>query len=345
MKLYKFPGIEQFRHIVKQVKEQTYYVGKDEEGNVVVDRTLTLPTLTFTGTVKLLGTNHSIAITRDGEFWTQSRERITDIQSDNAGSSAWTHLHKNHFIDKTNLIFENLADYIGPHECDEYNTLVIYGEWCGKGIQKGVAISEVDKMFVIFGIKIVSGDKYIWLDKASFNLFVNEEKRIFNINNFQTYFACIDFNNPEEIQNQLISLTIDVENECPVGKHFGVSGIGGGIVWKCDTNPELVFKVKGEKHTVSKVKKLASVDVEEIENIKEFVEYACTEERMNQGITKLEESGLQADIKNMSAFLKWVVGDIFKEESDTIVKNQLDAKKIPKYICDKAKKWFMSRFV
>jgi hypothetical protein len=200
-------------------------------------------------------------------------------------------------------------------------------------------------MFVIFGIKIVSGDKYIWLDKASFNLFVNEEKRIFNINNFQTYFACIDFNNPEEIQNQLISLTIDVENECPVGKHFGVSGIGEGIVWKCDTNPELVFKVKGEKHTVSKVKKLASVDVEEIENIKGFVEYACTEERMNQGITKLEESGLQADIKNMSAFLKWVVGDIFKEESDTIVKNQLDAKKIPKYICDKAKKWFMSRFV
>jgi hypothetical protein len=45
-------------------------------------------------------------------------------------------------------------------------------------------------------------------------------------------------------------------------------------------NPE---KVKGAKHSSSKVKTLAKVDVVKLENAKAFVEYCFTESRLNQG--------------------------------------------------------------
>ena len=35
MKMSKYGSIEQFRNIVKAVKDSTYYNGKDDEGNVV----------------------------------------------------------------------------------------------------------------------------------------------------------------------------------------------------------------------------------------------------------------------------------------------------------------------
>jgi hypothetical protein len=56
----KYGSIEQFRNIVKAVKDSTYYNGKDEEGNVLFDYTRKLPTITFTGFVKLHGTNAGI---------------------------------------------------------------------------------------------------------------------------------------------------------------------------------------------------------------------------------------------------------------------------------------------
>jgi hypothetical protein len=40
----------------------------------------------------------------------------------------------------------------------------------------------------------------------------------------------IDFNMPQLVQNQLSEITIAVEEECPVAKAFGFSGIGEGIV-------------------------------------------------------------------------------------------------------------------
>ena len=50
----------------------------------------------------------------------------------------------------------------------------------------------------------------------------------------------------------MIEITEAVENECPVGKHFGVSGVGEGVVWTCVSegwnDSGTWFKVKGEAH-------------------------------------------------------------------------------------------------
>jgi predicted restriction endonuclease len=93
--------------------------------------------------------------------------------------------------------------------------------------------------------------------------------------------------------------------------------------------------VKGEKHSSSKVKKLASVDVEKLNSIKDFVDYAVTESRLEQG---LGEIGL--DMKKTGEFLKWIKQDVFKEESDTLKENNLEMKDIGKELSNKARKWY-----
>ncbi len=86
MKTFKrFPSIEQFRSVVKQVKDTSSYVGQDEEGKPIFDYTRKLPTITFTGTVKLHGTNAGIVKYSDGRLEFQSRERVLTLDYDNAG--------------------------------------------------------------------------------------------------------------------------------------------------------------------------------------------------------------------------------------------------------------------
>ena len=154
------------------------------------------------------------------------------------------------------------------------------------------------------------------------------ESKIFNILDFKTFEIEIDFENPQASQNKLIELTSEVEKECPVGKYFGNIGIGEGIVWKCDTPKGVIrFKVKGKKHQSSKVKVLAPVNTEKLNSIKEFAEYSVTESRLEQGIEKTFKSvGESIDIKKLGRFLKWIVGDIMKEEMDTLVANNLEPK-------------------
>ena len=208
----KYPSIEQFRNVIRTVKSNHDYKGKDEEGKAIYKHTENYPTLKFKGTVKLHGTNAGIVNYGDRiEF--QSRERVLSLNEDNAG-----------FM--TAMSVKNLDFLFEKFKPTEY--VAIYGEWCGGNVQKGVAINGLEKMFVIFGVMVDDN----WVDLPT-DLHKNEIG-IYNILQFPTYEIDIDFNNPETIQNKLIEMTISVEDECPVGKYFGVSGIGEGIVYHAD---------------------------------------------------------------------------------------------------------------
>lgn len=318
----KYPSIEQFRSVIRTVKTQHDYQGKDENGDAVYQHLSNYPILKFQGTVKLHGTNASIVKYSDGRLEYQSRERVLSLEQDNA----------NFMMSMSNLNWHkllrrfNFTDYIA-----------VYGEWCGGNIQKSVAINGLPKMFVIFGIKIDN----VWINLPK-DFYFNQEN-IYNILQFPTYDVEIDFNNPEIIQNKLIEDTLAVEDECPVGKYFGVSGIGEGIVYKCTTQTDLIFKSKGEKHSVSKVKTLNSVDVESIAEIKDFVDSVVTENRLEQGLGYLNEMKIEIIPKNTGEFLRWVVTDVLKEETDTIVANQFDMKKVKNAIVNKARVWFLNK--
>jgi len=316
--MIKYPSIEQFRQVIREVKSRHDFKGKDELGNAIYSHSSDYPTLTFKGTVKLHGTNAGIVKYKDRIAF-QSRERELTLTSDNAGF----------MLTMSNLNLDFLFEHIEFNE-----SIAVYGEWCGGNIQKGVAITGMPKMFVIFGY-LVDG---FWREIIR----ANNCKGIYHIDQFPTFSIDIDFNTPESSQNKLIELTISVEQECPVGKSLGVSGIGEGIVFTCVSDPNLKFKSKGEKHSSSKVKILNSVNTEEIESINEFVDYAVTENRLKQGIENLKSNGINLHSKNTGDFIKWIIADIVKEETDTIIKNQIDIKKANGKIAFKAKNWFFN---
>lgn len=326
MDFVKFPSINQFRHLIRNVRQRS------ENG--------IHPTLPFRGTVKLHGTNASIVFHR-GEIGFQSRTRIITPVDDNAGFAAYMHpLSKDERFGHGLRTLVSQISEKGYHFETAFERVIIYGEWCGGNIQSGVAINQVDKMFVIFAIKI--GDR--WMDMQEMAHVELPDYRIFNIMRFPTWEVEIDFNQPELVQQTLIELTNEVERKCPVGAYFGVDGIGEGIVWTC-THPDYrsskyVMKVKGEKHSVSKVKTLAPVDVEKMNTVQEFLDKTVTENRLQQGIDFLRESGLPLTEKSTGDFIRWVYNDIVKEEFDTMCDNGIARKDIGSPLAYKARSWY-----
>lgn len=353
--MISFPSIEQFRHVITSVTNRTR---RREE-----DRDKELPVLKFIGTVKLHGTNSAIVYEKGNGHWCQSRNNIITPLKDNAGFAQ--------YIDP--LADQFFAEHVLPHSPvirDEYEQgrkIVIFGEWCGGNIQKGVAISGLPKMFVIFKVRVrvqiaiaattedtASADadtdanedvdsKYsFWLEPKDWAHLKWPEKLIYNIYDFPTYEIDIDFQTPKLAQNKLVEITDQVERQCPVGAHFNQNGIGEGVVWTewAKSRGGFAFKVKGEQHSVSKVKTLAPVDTERLTSINEFVDYACTENRLRQGLDYLREQHLTIEMKNVGTFLKWIVNDIVKEEKDTMEESNISSKDIGQGVSSKGKAWF-----
>ena len=340
-----YPSIEQFRNVIANINRQYSFVGLDENGEVIYDHNKEKPTLTFKGTVKLHGTNAGVCINKKDGLWVQSRENIITPEQDNAGFAWFVESNKETFI---NLFADIVKKNNLGYEYDVENlTISIYGEWCGGNIQKGVGICNLPKSFFIFGVKVTPHTSTKEEQKAKPAFWIpshylkSPEDNIYNIEDFQTWEMEIDFNYPELVQNKLGELTLAVEEECPVAKAFGFSGIGEGIVWSVNYNGVVYrFKCKGELHSSSKVKKLASVDTEKINSIKEFVDYAVTESRFNQGIEKTFPNNEPIDVKKMGELMKWIVNDVIKEEMDTMVKNNLEPKDVGKYISTKVREMF-----
>ena len=345
-KMIKFPSIEQFRNIVSNILRHFNFVGLDESGEAIYDQTLQKPTITFKGTVKLHGTNAGVSF-NEGGYWVQYRENIITPEKDNAGFAFFVESKKEvfkKFVDQINgLSFFNLSK----------NTVTIYGEWCGGNIQKGVGICNLPKSFFIFGVKVTphTNSEEELKEKPAFwipsHYLSSPDDNIYNIEDFPTFSIDIDFNMPQLVQNDLSELTLAVEEECPVAKAFGFPNtIGEGIVWSANVNGVVHrFKCKGEKHSSSKVKTLATVDVEKLNGIKEFVDYAVTESRFNQALENVFPNGEPIDTKKLGDVIRWVVNDVIKEEMDTMVENKVEPKEVNKYISSKVRDMFFKQTV
>ena len=326
--MIKFPSIDQFRHAIKAAK----YLSRESNLPEVVR---------YEGTVKLHGTNAGISI-RKNEIKYQSRNNLIDIGSDNCGFAGYMR-----GIESTED-YQSLIDEVKRYVGDTTEHITVYGEWCGSDVQGGVGISDIGKkIFVIFDLIVGSGEVKKRFDVSELSLHY-PDINVYNIHAFKTFEVEVDLNYPQIAQQKLIAITNEVEQECPVAKAFGVEGIGEGVVWKCvskdnTTNADLWFKVKGAKHSASKVKVLAEVDVEKIESMKKFVDYAVTENRLNQGIDYLNEQHISIDIKSMGEFIRWVFNDVVKEESDVMEESGIEKKELGKYVSPVAREWFNAK--
>ena len=76
-----------------------------------------------------------------------------------------------------------------------------------------------------------------------------------------------------------------------------------------------------------------------------FIESVVTESRLEQGLDNLvREQLLPFDMKSLGDFIRWVYNDILKEETDTIVANQIDTKKLGSAIANVARPWYIQRY-
>jgi hypothetical protein len=241
LKHISFPSIDQFRTVIMTVNQRCAL-------KQITDK----PTLTFAGTVKLHGTNASV-VYNGINMYAQTRDTILSLEKDNAGFARW--VGENTLWQETlegiltayqTTGFIGSADYEAerPH-AKEAHTVAVYGEWCGGSIQKGVALNKLPKMFVVFGIKflhagmvkengeMVPGQIGTWLMPWDLAVATDMLKGVgiplHCIEDFPTWLIDIDFNEPVQSQNRLGELTLAIEQECPVGKHFGVSGVGEGL--------------------------------------------------------------------------------------------------------------------
>lgn len=334
--MIKFPSIGQFRDVIRQVKRKAAFMGLNEAGEPIINPAPTLPTMSFRGSVKMHGTNAAIVFQPGGTIF-QSRERELTHEADNAGF----YNHMAQHGDALRRIASKIESQLGlVKACD--NIIAIFGEWCGGNIQAGVALNGLPKMFVVFAVQ-VNGQ---WVNIESMAWITNSAAGIYNINQFAQFGMTIDFEHPEVAQNALGAITEQVEARCPVAALFGNEGVGEGVVWRCvdDPSSDLWFKVKGEKHSASKVKTLAAVDVEAVAAVNDFIALAVTEQRCEQGLQNLVREQLKPfDMTSMGDFIRWIFGDVVKEEADTIAASGFDQKKLGGPIANASKKWYVAK--
>jgi hypothetical protein len=349
-KFINFGSIGQFREIIKNVQHVAQYKGQDAEGNPIYNHNALMPKIVVTGTEKIHGTNAAVCYNNIDGLWVQSRNNIITIENDNAGCAFAVNRNKDGWFDVISRLVK-----IYNIDVDMYTVSVFY-EWCGGNIQAKSALTGIEKTSIIFQhFKVSPIDTFneelsVWYDTMGIQP-DNLDFKIYNISNFPTYEIEIDFNNPLLSQNEMIKLVEEViEPASPVGKAFGQeSNVGEGIVFVFLLNGTLQrFKVKGEKHSNSKVKTLKPVDNEK-EQIKiDFANYAANPLRLEQAWQNtfgINNEKLEPSIKSLGNFLKAVMNDVVKEEMDILAEKNLEPKDVSSLINNVARRWFNDELV
>lgn len=181
------------------------------------------------GSVKLHGAHADLVVSHKDVIRVQSRN-VLDLTSgsDNYGLYSFTAPIHAVILHLKSDILQRFIE-LNPNEAiDSNQPVIISGEWCGQGIQKGVAISKLPKHFVIISIQ-VNG---IWVDENVYADINNEAHQIYNIGKVPRYRLDFDINDSERSELAIQALVKDVEQTCPFGLARGVKGRGEGIVWK-----------------------------------------------------------------------------------------------------------------
>lgn len=300
------------------------------------------PRLRYRAKVKLDGTNSGVQIWPDGRVVAQSRSQAIDPQNDNMGFAVWVHGQGSYF-----------GQLAGAH------VLVVYGEWCGKGIQKRTAISKIDrKIFVVFAAQIGDGEREparVEVEPERLRALLPEHADVFVLPWLAQEFD-VDFSHDARLEQEaarISDLVSEIEHGDPwVRETFRVDGIGEGIVLypmlEGAAGPvdrtslsELLFKAKGEKHQTVRQKRAAQIAPEVAQSIDDFARLVLAEARLEQGLTEACQG--KAAMPQLGAFLKWMSLDIQKECEDELRAAGLTWPQVVKAVQRDAKAWFVAR--
>ena len=221
---------------------------------------------------------------------------------------------------------------------DVAGEIVVAGEWCGKGVQKKVAVGTVDKFFAIVSINVNGG----WIPDWQYTDISNEEHRVFHIGKAGFLTHTLDLNDLSLSEWKIEKVVRDVERSCPFAKAaFAASGAGEGIVWKATVHcedPQCWFKSKGDDFAVSKLNKLpaAALAKDNPDRVKNFAAAIVTKARLVQGWDNTEQKGEAG----REAFQEWILNNSYLEENRDIQRLQIPKQELHHAINDIAETWF-----
>lgn len=225
-----------------------------------------------------------------------------------------------------------LADLPRPDlEGDEWcSSITVYGEWCGPGIQKGVAISKLpERRFFPF----MERRDGIWMHFTGSG----------GVTPYGDVFLL--FGDDRDV-GMLNSFTIEVDAECPTAKMLGIVGPGEGLVWtpaQVDLlqDERLWFKTKGESHRGGpRERKPATLTPEQFESVNQAVERLVLDDRLEQAWERVAPTGLE----DMGRLLGEFSRELEREEREAVEASIGDWRHFNRGASKKARDWFLERF-
>jgi hypothetical protein len=332
----KWASLNQFHEVVKNLNYPRIYQALSQR-NFKIKYGLK---------VKLHGTNASVRIHPDGKVVGQKRSGDVYPGNDNAGFAVWVAANEKFFAD------------LARNDCTTY----IFGEWCGPGVQNGVACSQTPtKVFYPFAIEYHNGKEFLSRE-------VSPEVIENTLGEYTpddiivipwVGFVELDLQDKTKLDIELLKLNRRVEEigerDPFIAAIFDIKGEGEGVVAyplvdnsHSYTSEETEFfswfnfKAKCETHRVNKTKLAAQMDPEKFANANRFADAYCTDARMEQGFR--EAISERKDMKLTPEFIKWVVSDIYKEsETERAESPELDWKQLSKACSTRAVLWYKRR--
>lgn len=292
------------------------------------------PVVEYRAKVKLHGSNCAVQITLAGSF-AQSRTALLTPDADYKGFAAWLHAHEGYFATLQRGI-------------------VVFGEWCGPGVEKGMAISQAKrKVFAVFAVQV--GDRIVYEPEEVRGLIpaAGAPEDLFVLP-WEGAVIAIDYGSRaalDAVAAELNDRVAAVEREDPwVKSALGISGLGEGLVFypirvdgsAPEVDPanlsQLMFKAKGEKHRTAGTRTAVQVDASVVASVDEFVALMVTEARLAQGLAAVGGR----DPKLTGKFLAWIAADVRKESVAELEASGLAWAQVDKPIQVRARAWFLS---
>ena len=294
----------------------------------------TFPVVEYRAKVKLHGSNCAVQVTDHG-IVAQSRTALLTPESDYKGFATWAHAHEGYFAQL-------------PHG------IVVFGEWCGPGVEKGMAISQAKrKVFAVFAVQV--GERIVYEpDEVRALLPAGGAPEDLFVLPWEGAEIAIEYGSRsalDAVAAELNDRVAAVEREDPwVKRAFGISGLGEGLVFypvRVDGRPpavdpenlaRLMFKAKGEKHRTAGTRTAVQVDASVVASVDEFVALMVTEARLQQGLAAVGGR----DAKLTGKFLAWIAADVRKESVAELEASGLSWAQVDKPIQVRARAWFLS---
>lgn len=332
MEFMAWPDIVSFYNIRKYVVEYPEMLGAKNS-------------VTYRGKIKLHGTNAAVQILSD-QVGAQSRTNIITPKNDNAGFAAW--------VEKNKTVWTKIAQPL-----KEY---IVFGEWCGPGINKGCAIHQIpSRIFAVFAI--VKRHMQLNIAEPYQEDFIVNPAEIAKILPVVPGMYIIPWYGEEIVINWLedsaklepvaetITTIVDTVETCDpwVKDTFAIEGIGEGLVYYPISHSgkqsfsNLCFKAKGEKHKIVASVKAAQVEPPKAENVEAFAALVLTEARLEQGVRAVNGGELIFDLRNTGKFLEWITKDVQKETADEMEASKLEWKPVSKTVATRARVWYMAK--